>query len=105
MKWIVITCLIIIDLETISAQPIDSKQPRKIILGASCNNVQLLAHSALNAYDCFPRSERLGSATRITTQSEGISCSAWRRLVQPAIMNPTPAVKRERNFMKWRTLA
>ena len=25
----------------------------------------------------------------MTTQSEGMSCSAWRRLVQPAIMNPT----------------
>ena len=53
----------------------------------------------------MPNNDKLGSATLTTMQSEGMSCSAWRRLVQPAIMNPTVAVKSERNFMKWRTVA
>src|ERR1035438_6483841 len=49
--------------------------------------------------------EKRSGGTRMTTQSDGMSCSAWRRLVQPAIMNPTAAVNNDRNFMKWRTVA
>ena len=49
-------------------------------------------------------SERHGSATRITMQSAGISCNAWRRLVHPAIMNPIATVKSDRNFMKFLSL-
>src|SRR6266567_2601096 len=48
-----------------------------------------------------PRSD----GTRITRQSEGMSCSAWRRLVQPAIIKPKPAENSDRNFIKCRTVA
>src|ERR1017187_7513139 len=72
--------------------------------------------SAVRSHTCFlgpafnlstPRSNEkpLSRGTRMTRQSEGMSCNAWRRLVQPAIMNPIVKKNRERNFMKWRTVA
>ena len=36
----------------------------------------------------------------MTKQSEGMSCNAWRRLVQPAIMNPMVRKNRDRNFIE-----
>ena len=34
-----------------------------------------------------------------------MSCSAWRRLVQPDIMKPMSTQNSDRNFIKWRTVA